>query len=319
MKLLNLVIVEALAQIDSVLRPDANEITAERGKKPTYNDADFIYPVDNKPIKKPTKKPTKKPIKKPLQAAPEPTDNPYGFDYVVAADGYPGGNGGAGNASGAYGDPHFHILGRSDAQPDLCFDYNPESGEEIKIIEDLETGLYVNGTVFQPNPSIDEIYFESVTITSPHGSKLTVDADMWDVETILPNHSPSYDWSTETLKYADFVFGQFQKKGTGNNGVKTIQVNLPSIGSFQIERYTKHNNVNLKVIDYKPNGSVSGVLGNFLPVGSYQVQKFDENKGQLIWNGKTMPVIRRRHAWNKNCWTLSNRDFVLLTLAKFML
>ena len=240
MKLLNLLIVDALAQLDPVLRPDANEITAERGKKPTYNDADFIYPVDNKPTKKPSKKPTKKPTKKPPQAAPEPTDNPYGFDYVVAADGYPGGNSGnnggnsgAGGVSGAYGDPHFHILGRSDAQPDLCFDFNPESGEEIKIIEDFETGLYVNGTVFQPDLSKDEIYFESITITSPHGSRLTVDADMWDVETIWQNHSPSYDWKTETLKYADFIFGQFQKKGTGNNGIKTIQVNMPSIGSFQ--------------------------------------------------------------------------------------
>ena len=61
MKLLNLLIVDALAQLDPVLRPDASEITAERGKKPTYNGADFTYPVDSKPTKKPSKKPTKKP------------------------------------------------------------------------------------------------------------------------------------------------------------------------------------------------------------------------------------------------------------------
>ena len=51
---------------------------------------------------------------------------------------------------------------------------------------------------------------------------------------------------------------------------------------IRIERYTKHNNVNLKVIDYKPTGSVSGVLGQFLAVDSYQVKKLDENKGQLL-------------------------------------
>ena len=45
----------------------------------------------------------------------------------------------------------------------------------------------------------------------------------------------------------------------------------------------KHNNVNLKVIDYKPIGNASGILGQFLAVNSYKVEKFDQNKGQLLW------------------------------------
>ena len=60
---------------------------------------------------------------------------------------------------------------------------------------------------------------------------------------------------------------------------------------LRIERYTKHNNVNLKVIDYKPTGSVSGVLGQFLAVDAYQVKKLDENKGQLLWVSQSSSSI----------------------------
>ena len=64
---------------------------------------------------------------------------------------------------------------------------------------------------------------------------------------------------------------------------------------LRIERYTKHNNVNLKVIDYKPTGSVSGVLGQFLAVDAYQVKKLDENKGQLLWVSQSFSSILRKH------------------------
>ena len=60
---------------------------------------------------------------------------------------------------------------------------------------------------------------------------------------------------------------------------------------LRIERYTKHNNVNLKVIDYKPTGSVSGVLGQFLAAGAYQVKKLDENMGQLLWVSQSSSSI----------------------------
>ena len=62
---------------------------------------------------------------------------------------------------------------------------------------------------------------------------------------------------------------------------------------LRIERYTKHNNVNLKVIDYKPTGSVSGVLGQFLAVDSYQVKKLDENKGQLLRVSQSSSFVSR--------------------------
>jgi len=62
---------------------------------------------------------------------------------------------------------------------------------------------------------------------------------------------------------------------------------------LRIERYTKHNNVNLKVIDYKPTGSASGVLGQFLAVDSYQVKKLDENKGQLLRVSQSSSSVSR--------------------------
>ena len=59
----------------------------------------------------------------------------YSF-LIVSVFGY-GSNGG----SSGYGDPHFHILGISDSQPDICFDYNGTPGTNITLIKDNNTGF----------------------------------------------------------------------------------------------------------------------------------------------------------------------------------
>ena len=71
---------------------------------------------------------------------------------------------GSGN-SGAYGDPHFHVVGRSENQPDLCFDYNGEVGDVITLLKDEATGLKVTGKVFRPtNTNGEQLYFENIKI-----------------------------------------------------------------------------------------------------------------------------------------------------------
>ena len=71
---------------------------------------------------------------------------------------------GSGN-SGAYGDPHFHVVGRSESQPDLCFDYNGQAGDIITLLKDDGHGLKVTGKVFKPENSIgDQLYFENIKI-----------------------------------------------------------------------------------------------------------------------------------------------------------
>ena len=69
-----------------------------------------------------------------------------------------------GGSSGAYGDPHFHIVGISESQPDLCFDYNASPGKTITLINDTNTGFQVTGTLFQPDGEDTGIYFQSVKI-----------------------------------------------------------------------------------------------------------------------------------------------------------
>ena len=42
------------------------------------------------------------------------------------------------DGSGGYGDPHFHIIGRSYKQPDLCFDINPPKGTDSIVLGDTD-------------------------------------------------------------------------------------------------------------------------------------------------------------------------------------
>jgi hypothetical protein len=77
-----------------------------------------------------------------------------------------------------------------------------------------------------------------------------------------------------------------------------------------------HKNVNFKVLDTANlSNDLSGILGQFLTPGAYSVRKsgFDSNEGFLLFNGKVAEVKYKRHAWNKNCWTLSDADFLEMT------
>ena len=69
--------------------------------------------------------------------------------------------------SSAYEDPHFHVLGISDSQPDLCFDLNGNPGGKMVIIKDIQTGFEVVGDLFSPNGK-DGVFFSKLTITSPY-------------------------------------------------------------------------------------------------------------------------------------------------------
>ena len=75
-----------------------------------------------------------------------------------------GGDGGG--STGGYGDPHFHIVGRDQFQPDLCFDYDGEPGtNEMKILEDYENNIRITSTLFQLDNST-ETYFKSITLVN---------------------------------------------------------------------------------------------------------------------------------------------------------
>ena len=82
---------------------------------------------------------------------------------------------------------------------------------------------------------------------------------------------------------------------------------------FRIQVSDVHKNVNFKVLDTSSfSSSATGILGRFLPVGAYEVRPDLSNAstGFLVFNGKMTEVNYKRHAWNKNCWTLSETDFL---------
>ena len=69
--------------------------------------------------------------------------------------------------SSAYEDPHFHVLGISPSQPDLCFDLDGHPGEQMVIIRDKQTGFEVVGDLFSPHGK-NGVFFSQLTVTSPY-------------------------------------------------------------------------------------------------------------------------------------------------------
>lgn len=52
--------------------------------------------------------------------------------------------------SSAYEDPHFHVNGVSELQPDLCFDLNGPPGSKMVLIRDDHTGFQAVGQLYSP-------------------------------------------------------------------------------------------------------------------------------------------------------------------------
>ena len=73
-------------------------------------------------------------------------------------------NGSSGENNGGmagYGDPHFHVLGRSSEQPDLCFDYDGDGSDAMTILEDRDNNIRISSTLFQADNS-GKTYFKSI-------------------------------------------------------------------------------------------------------------------------------------------------------------
>ena len=78
-------------------------------------------------------------------------------------DGSDSGNNNNG-ASGGFGDPHFHVLGRSEDQPDLCFDYDGVNGSDVMtILDDKDNNIVISSTLFKEE-STQKTYFKSITM-----------------------------------------------------------------------------------------------------------------------------------------------------------
>jgi len=114
-----------------------------------------------------------------------------------------GGNYEKSSRTAGYGDPHFHIKGRDFLQADLCFDIDGQPGGVLRLVEDFETGLIVDGLLFRPeNDEANATYFEQIRVTSPNGVRINFDSYGWNVES-TEGLSPSYSFERKSTKFGD--------------------------------------------------------------------------------------------------------------------
>jgi hypothetical protein len=241
------------------------------------------------------------------EAPTEPPTTMYDDGNDGGDDGGDGGSNYApGGGSSGYGDPHFHILGMNPAQPDICFDFNDEPDTDIVLIQDNNNGFKVVGNLFKPSPLERGIYFRNIRVTSPSNTELYVDSLGWNIHTNL-RVNPSFTWGQETLTYADMAVGEFHQQ---NHGGHKMTVTIIGGVTFEIESATAHGNINFKLLDHTLlSNDVQGVIGRFLPTGAYKVvSEDDSNKGKFYYKDQAIDVTFKRHAHNKQCWTMQTVD-----------
>ncbi|CBY14336.1 unnamed protein product [Oikopleura dioica] len=247
--------------------------------------------------------------KKAAKYAATSTDAPDTTVYTTTTSGgyndpYAPDEGSNGGGSASYGDPHFHVEGLSADQPDICFDYNLEPGQEMILID--HPSFRVGGELFKPNEEEKGIYFQNLKITTHGRNSLHIDAAGWKFESRI-TAEPEFDWFTGAMKYGDFITFDYQKLP---KGYKMSFVTLGGGPTFLIEIGSTHGNVNFKLIEHNfaDESSTDGVLGRFLRSGAYEVITSDSEKGTLVANGETYDVSFHQHARNKNCWVLKDAD-----------
>ena len=72
----------------------------------------------------------------------------------------------------------------------------------MRLVEDFETGLTVDGLLFRPDGESNTTYFEQIRITSPNGVRINFDIYGWNVES-TDGLSPSYSWDRKSTKFGD--------------------------------------------------------------------------------------------------------------------
>ncbi|CAG5079821.1 Oidioi.mRNA.OKI2018_I69.PAR.g9384.t1.cds [Oikopleura dioica] len=211
-------------------------------------------------------------------------------------------------AGAKYGDPHFHIKGKDFLQADLCFDIDGQPGGVLRLVEDFDSGLIVDGLLFRPDEDSNATYFEQIRVTSPNGVTISFDIYGWHVES-TEGLSPSYSWDRKSTKFGDVYISLPEHYPQGKRVILGIE-NGPVL---RLETANNHENVNFRFEDSTGiSDNLGGVIGVFMPLGAYQILTKDPfsmaEEGVVLVNFEEEEVYEEvffhRHNRDKNCWTI---------------
>jgi len=196
-----------------------------------------------------------------------------------------------------YGDPHFHILGQSSSQPDLCFDYSGTEGEDLIILSDSK--IKVLGALFTPHKNKKQMLFESIEIRSENGHSLRMTAESW--KTYL-SARPDRVLTLDNGRIGDFEIVDYR---TTRKGISLI-AKLDFGFEFEILTNRAYGNVNFRILNSTGlSTSGSGLLGQLLNPGAYTVvQEEGAHDAIFYYQNYEVEVKLRNHAWNKQCWVI---------------
>ncbi|CBY13907.1 unnamed protein product [Oikopleura dioica] len=167
--------------------------------------------------------------------------NNYNNQYPQNNQNY-NGNQNYGNNAGAGGyaqaDPHFMV--ETLGQPPICFDYDPETLDDLVLFSD-PSGLSLVANMFENEKG--RKFIESVKIRSPEGASIVISAENGLEEVRLPSADDSVEETGE-----GFAIGDLKIKSNWNGIHEHHRVHVHGGPAFAIISNT--NKKNLEVVCY---------------------------------------------------------------------
>jgi len=206
----------------------------------------------------------------------------------------------AGAGGYAQADPHFMV--ETLGQPPLCFDYDPETLDDLVLFSD-PSGLSLVAKMFENEKG--RKFIESVKIRSPEGASIVISAENGLEGLELPSADQNVEETGEGFAIADLKI-----KSNWNGIHEHHRVHIHGGPAFAIISNTNKNNLEVsvehgQVSDFE---KVKGIIGAFMNNNAYVVAPNDGGSASVIIGGEEFAAVEERYHLTPKCWVLETTD-----------
>jgi len=215
-------------------------------------------------------------------------NNNQNYGYNAGAGGY------------AQADPHFMV--ETLGQPPICFDYDPETLDDLVLFSD-PSGLSLVAKMFENDKG--RKFIESVKIRSPEGSSIVISAERGLEELSLPSADDTVEETGE-----GFAVGDLKIKSNWNGIHEHHRVHIHGGPAFAIISNTNKKNLEVSVEHAQVSDfeKVKGIIGAFMNNNAYVVAPNDDGSASVIVGGEEFTAVEERYHLTPKCWVLESTD-----------
>ncbi|CAG5081419.1 Oidioi.mRNA.OKI2018_I69.PAR.g9873.t1.cds [Oikopleura dioica] len=201
----------------------------------------------------------------------------------------------AGAGGYAQADPHFMV--ETLGQPPICFDYDPETLDDLVLFSD-PSGLSLVAQMFENEKG--HKFIKSVNIRSPEGESITISAEN-GLETEVKDMEESGE---------GFVVGDLKIKSNWNGVHEHTRVHIHGGPAFAIISNTIKRNLEVSVEhgQVEEFDKVKGIIGAFMNNNAYVVVPKEDGTASVLIGGEEFAAVEERYHLTPKCWVLDTTD-----------